>query len=138
MIDIKNLSLSRGTKELISNSSVFLPDNKRVGLIGRNGSGKSSFFSLLLNEIDQDNGDVITPANQTYAIIKQETPSLDCSAIDYVLSGDQKRNNLLQALEIAIQNNNANQIADINQQLEDIDAYTAPAKAGKLLDRKST
>ncbi|MCV2503225.1 MAG: ATP-binding cassette domain-containing protein [Neisseriaceae bacterium] len=133
MIDIKNLSLSRGTKELISNSSVFLPDNKRVGLIGRNGSGKSSFFSLLLNEIDQDNGDVITPANQTYAIIKQETPSLDCSAIDYVLSGDQKRNNLLQALEIAIQNNNANQIADINQQLEDIDAYTAPAKAGKLL-----
>ena len=88
MITISNLRLQRGQKVLLENANARIDVGQRVGIIGRNGTGKSSLFALLRGELHADAGDVIIPAHWVLAHVAQEMPETDESALDYVLAGD--------------------------------------------------
>ena len=133
MIEIKNLTLQRGSKILLDQTSVQIPPARRVGLIGRNGSGKSSLFALIKGEISQDAGDISIPKHWRIAAVAQETPALDTIALDYVLQGDDELQTFQTALRQAEAADNGQAIAEWHAKLDEINAYSAPARAAKLL-----
>ena len=133
MIEIKNLTLQRGLKVLLDQAALSLAPCRRVGLIGKNGSGKSSLFALLKGEITADKGDVSIPKHWKTAAVAQETPALDISALDYVLQGDGELQLFQTALHEAEAKNDGMKQAEYHAKLEEIDAYSAPARAAKLL-----
>ena len=133
MIEIKNLTLQRGLKVLLDQAALSLAPGRRVGLIGKNGSGKSSLFALLKGEITADKGDVSIPKHWKTAAVAQETPALDMSALDYVLQGDGELQLFQTALHEAEAKNDGMKQAEHHAKLEEIDAYSAPARAAKLL-----
>ena len=133
MIEIKNLTLQRGTKVLLNQATATINPRQRVGLIGKNGTGKSSLFALIKGDITQDSGDCQIPKSWKLAAVAQETPALDISALDYVLQGDTELQQFQAALHAAETENNGNAIAEFHAKLDEIDAYTAPARAAKLL-----
>ncbi|MDO5058640.1 MAG: ATP-binding cassette domain-containing protein [Neisseria sp.] len=133
MIELKNLTLQRGTKVLLDQASLTVNPNRRVGLIGKNGTGKSSLFALLKGEIAPDGGDVLIPKHWKIAAVAQETPALDISALDYVLQGDAELQAFQTALAEAEAAEDGMKQAECHAKLEEIDAYTAPARAAKLL-----
>ena len=133
MIEIKNLTLQRGLKVLLDQAALSLAPGRRVGLIGKNGSGKSSLFALLKGEITADKGDVSIPKHWKTAAVAQETPALDISALDYVLQGDGELQLFQTALHEAEAKNDGMKQAEYHAKLEEIDAYSAPARAAKLL-----
>ena len=133
MIEIKNLTLQRGLKVLLNQAALSLAPGRRVGLIGKNGSGKSSLFALLKGEITADKGDVSIPKHWKTAAVAQETPALDISALDYVLQGDGELQLFQTALHEAEAKNDGMKQAEYHAKLEEIDAYSAPARAAKLL-----
>ena len=133
MIEIKNLTLQRGLKVLLDQAALSLAPGRRVGLIGKNGSGKSSLFALLKGEITADKGDVSIPKHWKTAAVAQETPALDISALDYVLQGDGELQLFQTALHEAEAKNDGMKQAEYHAKLEEIDAYSARARAAKLL-----
>ena len=133
MIEIKNLTLQRGLKVLLEQAALSLAPGRRVGLIGKNGSGKSSLFALLKGELTADKGDVSIPKHWKTAAVAQETPALDISALDYVLQGDGELQLFQTALHEAEVKNDGMKQAEYHAKLEEIDAYSAPARAAKLL-----
>ena len=133
MIELKNLTLQRGSKLLLDKANLTVSPQRRVGLVGRNGTGKSSLFALIKGEIAQDGGDVLLPAHWKLASVAQETPALDISALDYVLQGDGELQLFQTALHEAEVKNDGMKQAEYHAKLEEIDAYSAPARAAKLL-----
>ena len=133
MIELKNLTLQRGSKLLLDCAGLTIAPGKRVGLIGRNGSGKSSLFALIKGEIAQEGGDISIPPHWKTASVAQETPALDICALDYVLQGDQELQAFQTALSQAEAQNDGMKQAEYHAKLEEIDAYSAPARAAKLL-----
>ena len=133
MIELKNLTLQRGSKLLLDKANLTVSPQRRVGLVGRNGTGKSSLFALIKGEIAQDGGDVLLPAHWKLASVAQETPALDISALDYVLQGDGELQLFQTALHEAEAKNDGMKQAEYHAKLEEIDAYSAPARAAKLL-----
>ena len=87
MIQFKNLTLARGVRPLIVDANLQVHAGWRVGLVGANGSGKSSLFALLRGELHADLGDCELPPAWRIASVAQETPALDTPAIDYVQIG---------------------------------------------------
>lgn len=133
MIQLKDIVLRRGVKELLLSSNLTINPGNRTGVVGANGAGKSSLFALLKGELHADNGDLFIPSQWTVAHVAQETPALDTSAIAYVLDGDKELRQLEQALTEAEQQNNGTEIGHIHGELSRIEAYSAPARAAKLL-----
>ena len=133
MIELKNLTLQRGSKLLLDKANLTVSPQRRVGLVGRNGTGKSSLFALIKGEITQDGGDVLLPAHWKLASVAQETPALNISALDYVLQGDGELQLFQTALHEAEAKNDGMKQAEYHAKLEEIDAYSAPARAAKLL-----
>ncbi|MCO6508262.1 MAG: ATP-binding cassette domain-containing protein [Snodgrassella sp.] len=134
MIEIKNLSLQRGSKQLLHNASLTIYPGQRIGLIGKNGTGKSSLFALLAGKISHDSGDIRLPKHWRLATVKQETPALDIPALDYVLQGDDELQLLQQLLQQAEACNDGLKQAEYHARLDEIGAYSAPARAAKLLN----
>lgn len=134
MILFTNLSLKRGQTTLLENANATINPKQKVGLVGKNGCGKSSLLALLKKEISPESGEVSYPANWQLAWVNQETPSLAISALDYVILGDRQYMALQQQLEHANQNNDGNAIARIHEQLDTIDAWTIQARAAALLN----
>ncbi|WP_046166612.1 ATP-binding cassette domain-containing protein [Chromobacterium vaccinii] len=133
MIQLKNLSLRRGLKELLIGANLTLNPGYKAGLTGANGVGKSSLFAMLLGELHADGGDMLLPPNWTIAHVAQETPALERSALDYVLDGDKELRALEAQLAIAEDKHDGNAIGHLHGELAHIDAYSAPSRAGKLL-----
>jgi ATP-binding cassette subfamily F protein 3 len=133
MIIATDLSLDRGAKNLIKTSSFTIHPNHKVGLVGANGCGKSSLFAALLGELQPDRGDVNIPAGWDVATVKQETPALEKSALDYVMDGDKEFRQLEQNLEQARLNDDGNQEALIINNIDAISGYSLPARASELL-----
>ncbi|WP_054285341.1 ATP-binding cassette domain-containing protein [Gulbenkiania mobilis] len=133
MIQLKNLSLRRGLKELIVSANLVLNPGYKVGVVGANGAGKSSLFALLMGRLSADAGDVLLPPNWTIAHVAQETPALDRSALDYVLDGDAELRHLETQLREAEAANDGTAIGLVHGELARIDAYSAPARAATLL-----
>ena len=132
MIEIKKLTLQRGLKVLLDKADAVINPGQRVGLIGKNGTGKSSLFALIKGEITQDGGEILIPKTWRLASVSQETPDLDISALDYVLQGDAELQAFQTALTHAEAQNDGMRQAEYHAKLEEIDAYTAPARAAKL------
>jgi ATP-binding cassette subfamily F protein 3 len=133
MIIATDLSLDRGAKNLIKSSSFTIHPNHKVGLVGANGCGKSSLFAALLGDLQPDMGDVSMPTSWDVATVKQETPALEQSALDYVMDGDKEFRQLEQKLEQARIDDNGNAEATIINQIDAISGYSLPARAGELL-----
>ena len=133
MLNIQNISLQRGNKLLLNNASFQLYPKMKVGLIGKNGCGKSSLFALIRGEILADKGEMAYPKHWKIASVKQETPSSNLSALDYVLSADSELQNIQAALANAEEKNDGVLIANLHTQLEEIGAYDIKSRAAKLL-----
>ncbi len=103
MIAAQDLRLDRGTKTLIESANFTIHPNHKVGLVGANGCGKSSLFAALLGNLQPDLGSLTVPSGWKIATVKQETPALSQSALDYVIDGDQEYRQLEQKLALACQ-----------------------------------
>ncbi|HDL5384164.1 TPA: ABC transporter ATP-binding protein [Mannheimia haemolytica] len=134
MIFFTDLILKRGHSVLIDNSSVTIHTGQKVGLVGKNGCGKSSLFALLKNELQPEGGDVSLPKNWAISWVNQETPALAISVLDYVIQGDREYTHLMAELDIANEKNDGNRIAIIHTQLDTIDAWTIQSRAATLLN----
>ena len=137
MIRLQQLSLMRGTKPLFVNVDLTLNPGDKIGLIGANGTGKSTLFAMLRDEIHPDQGSIDFPRNWRVAHVAQETPALDRSALDYAIDGDVTLRKLEAELEsIEQQVDDAeygNRIGEIHSMLADADAYTVRSRAEQLL-----
>ena len=133
MITFRNFALRRGEKLLLSEMDIALFDGMRVGVIGRNGCGKTSLFAAIQGEVEADRGDLDIPARLRIASVSQETPSLPDPAIDYVLSGDTAVHAIICAEAAAMAEEDWDAVATAHQQLAEINGYDATARAGRLL-----
>ena len=133
MIAAQDLRLDRGTKTLIESANFTIHPNHKVGLVGANGCGKSSLFAALLGNLQPDLGSLTVPSGWKIATVKQETPALSQSALDYVIDGDQEYRQLEQKLALARANDNGNEEATIINQIDTIGGYSLAARAGELL-----
>lgn len=134
MIEIKRLTLQRGNKVLLECADAQIAPRQRVGLIGRNGTGKSSLFALIRGELTADSGEILLPKSWKIASVAQETPALYTTALDYVLQGDGELQKWQMQLAQAEEQNDGILMAQCHDKLEEIDAYTAPTRAAKLLN----
>lgn len=133
MIYINNLEVMRGNNTLLNNACATIYPHKRVGLIGRNGCGKSTLFALIKKEILPENGDINIPSSWVISSVAQETPGLEESALDYVIDGDKQYRALEKELKAAEDANDGMKAASLHMELENIQAYTINSRAGRLL-----
>ncbi|WP_305910055.1 ATP-binding cassette domain-containing protein [Methylomarinum sp. Ch1-1] len=133
MLNFKNISLRRGTRVLFREASLIIHKGQKVGLTGANGVGKSSLFAMLRNELHADEGEFSMPPNLEIAHVAQETPALDCAAIDYVIDGDQELRRLQRQLKQAELDGDGIKLAELHGALEHIGGYTAEARASRLM-----
>ena len=130
MIRFSNVSLRRGVKPLLEGADVSINSGERIGLIGANGSGKSSLFSLLRGELHTDKGEVDFPAQWRIAHVAQETAALERPALEYAIDGDTTLRNLERRLAAAQE---GLLMGELHAALADADAYTVRARAERLL-----
>jgi len=136
MIQFRNLTLARGGRNLIEDASLQVHAGWRVGLVGANGSGKSSLFALLRGELHPDGGDCELPAAWRIATVAQETPALPVPAIEHVLDGDAELRAIeaeLSAIEADHSDHDGHRVAELHVRLQEIDGYSARARAAALL-----
>ena len=133
MIRFSNLWLARGAKTLLEGADATLNPGDRIGLIGANGSGKSSLFALLRGELHADKGDADFPPNWRVAHVAQETPALERPAVEYAIDGDTTLRQLERELAEAETADDGHRIGELYAALADADAYTARPRAEQLL-----
>jgi ATP-binding cassette subfamily F protein 3 len=133
LIQLRQLTLTRGVRRLIEGASLQIPAGWRVGLIGANGSGKSSLFALLRGEIQAEAGHCEVPRDWRIAAVAQETPPLPQPAIEFVLDGDTELRQVERALVVADAAHDGHALAELHARLEAIEGYSARARAAALL-----
>jgi ATP-binding cassette, subfamily F, member 3 len=133
MIRFSNLSLRRGGKLLLEGADAVLNPGDRIGLIGANGSGKSSLFAVLRGELHTDKGDAEFPPHWRVAHVAQETTALERPAVEFAIDGDAHLRTLEKQLLQAEKDNNGHLMGELHAQLADADAYTARPRAEQLL-----
>jgi ATP-binding cassette subfamily F protein 3 len=136
VIRLQSLSLMRGTKPLFEQAELTINPGENVGLIGANGTGKSTLFAMLRDELHPDNGSIDFPKQWRVAYVAQETPALDRAAVDYVIDGDAALRGFereLAMLEAQGAAADGHRIGELHAKLADADAYTARSRAEQLL-----
>ncbi len=133
MIQFRHFSLARGARRLIEDLSLQIHAGWRVGLVGANGSGKSSLFAVLRGELHGDAGDCALPPDWKIASVAQETPALAVPAIHYVLDGDTELRQIERELEEAESQGDGGRLGELHARLQEIDGYGARARAASLL-----
>ena len=133
MIRLSQVTLHRGTKVLFDKADLSLNPGERVGLIGANGSGKTSLFALLRGELHADKGDVDFPGHWRIAHVAQETPALDRPAVEYAIDGDRGLRLLEENLLRAENQDDGTRIAELHTALGDAGTYTVRSRAETLL-----
>ncbi len=133
MISFRDFALRRGSLRLLSGVDLTLHAGWRVGVIGRNGCGKSSLFAAIRGELEADAGDLDLPTRLRIASVAQETPSLPDPALDFVLSGDRAVHQAIRAEAEAMQAEDWEAVAEAHHRLEELGGYDAGARAGRLL-----
>lgn len=123
----------RGSKYLLENASASIFPGQKVGIIGRNGCGKSTLFAAIKGEIAPELGSLTVPRNFRISAVSQQTPSLEISALDYVKQGDKDLTELLAQKEKAYAENNGEKIALIEDKLGIAGAWTIDSRAKILL-----
>jgi len=133
MIRLSQVTLRRGTKVLLDGADVTLNPGDRIGLIGPNGSGKTSLFALLRGELHADQGEVDYPARWRVAYVAQETPELDRPALEYAIDGDTTLRRLERELAAAEADDDGHLMGELHAALADGGAYTVRSRAERLL-----
>jgi len=133
MIRLSQVTLRRGAKTLLEGADVALNPGDKIGLIGANGSGKSSLFALLRGELHADKGEVDYPARWRVAYVAQETPALARPALEYAIDGDTTLRRLERELAEAETANDGHLIGELHAAMGDADAYTVRSRAERLL-----
>jgi len=133
MIRLSQVTLRRGTKVLLEGADVALNPGDRIGLIGANGSGKSSLFALLRDELHADKGDVDFPKQWRISHVAQETPALERPALEYAIDGDVILRRLEAELVDAEAANDGHRIGELHAALGDAGSYTVRSRAEQLL-----
>ncbi|MDA0967669.1 MAG: ABC-F family ATP-binding cassette domain-containing protein [Proteobacteria bacterium] len=130
MLTINNITYRIAGRTLFEQASLNIPTGYRVGLVGPNGTGKSTFFKLIANELELDNGEIIMVSGTKMGMVRQDIPNDDTSLLDVVLAADTERAALFAEAETAT---DPIRISDIYMRLTDIDAYEAPSRASIIL-----
>lgn len=133
MISFANISLMRGPQRLIQNASLAFGEGQRIGVIGRNGSGKSSLFKALSGELSLDKGEIKMPAGIRMSTMAQETPGSERSALDFVIDAHSVYRDLERQLADAEQRHDDNALAHLHGEMETIDGYDIRYRAERLL-----
>lgn len=130
MLRIANISFSIAGRPLIEEASAVIPHGHKVGVVGRNGTGKTTLFKLIRGEYALDQGEIELPKGARIGGVSQEVPGSETSLLDTVLEADTERASLLAEAETAT---DAHRIAEIQTRLADIDAWSAEARAASIL-----
>jgi ATP-binding cassette, subfamily F, member 3 len=130
MLSISDLSVRLAGRLLIDQSSVQITPGSRVGMVGRNGTGKSTLFKVIRGELAAEHGTVTLPPRWRIGSLAQEAPNGPDSLISVVLKADLERDALLAEAERA---SDPDRIAEIQTRLVDIDAHSAPSRAAAIL-----
>ncbi|MFA6232081.1 MAG: ATP-binding cassette domain-containing protein [Rhodanobacter sp.] len=133
MISFRHFALRRGTRLLLSDIDLVIQGGWRLGVIGRNGCGKSSLFAALQGKLESDSGELDMPAKLRLASVDQETPALPDAAIDYVLGGDEELAEALRAEAEAGELGDMEAMAKAHQRIEELHGYDGRARAGRLM-----
>lgn len=131
MIKLTGASLQRGHKILLEQASLTVHVGEKLGVIGANGSGKSSLFKLLIGELAVDAGDLHVPGSWQIAHMAQEVGAGDRTALDYVQDGDKELRVIEQQIAECV--DDGEKLANAYSHYEHIDGYTAAARAMQLL-----
>ncbi len=130
MLRIDDISYSVEGRPLFDGASATIPTGHKVGLVGRNGTGKTTLFRLIRGELSLETGAISLPSKARIGGIAQEAPSSDVSLLNTVLAADTERATLLAEAETAT---DPGRIADIQTRLADIDAWSAEGRASSIL-----
>jgi ATP-binding cassette subfamily F protein 3 len=133
MITLKNLVLRRGTKVLLDGASATINPGEKVGLVGRNGAGKSSLFGLLNKTLHEDKGDFYVPAQWRMAQVAQDMPETDMPATQFVIEGDVTLLAAQEEVTASEESNDGERMAHAYMALHDAGAHDAPARAQALI-----
>ncbi|MFW8592803.1 ribosomal protection-like ABC-F family protein [Cribrihabitans neustonicus] len=130
MLRIQDITYSVEGRPLIEGASATIPTGHKVGLVGRNGTGKTTLFRLIRGELALEGGSISLPSKARIGGVAQEVPSSNVSLIDTVLAADTERAALMAEAETA---SDAARIAEVQTRLADIDAWSAEARASSIL-----
>jgi len=130
MLKINDISYSVEGRLLLENATAIIPAGHKVGVVGRNGTGKTTLFRLIRGELGLEGGSITLPRQAKIGGVAQEVPGNEVSLIDTVLAADLERANLLKEAERAT---DAARISYIQTRLADIDAWSAEARASSIL-----
>jgi ATP-binding cassette subfamily F protein 3 len=130
MLTINNLTYKIGSRTLIEDSSVNVMDGWKVGLIGQNGTGKSTLFKLIAGELHADAGTISLSQRQRFGMVRQDIEDTETPLIDMVINAHEEMSALMKATETE---EDPNKLGDIYARLIELDAYAAPSKAAILL-----
>ena len=138
MLSMNQISLRQGRKLLFENVSFQVHAGQRLGLIGANGSGKTSLFSMLLGNLEPDGGELKIIHEHDIAHVAQESPNATTSALEFVMDGDQELREVQAAIAAREARENARseagtELHTLYEKLETIDGFTAQARASRLL-----
>ena len=133
MITLKNVTLRRGAKLLLDGTSVTLNPGEKVGLVGRNGAGKSSLFALFNGSLHEDGGDYSIPSQWRMGQVAQDMPETEQNATDFVMEGDTALLAAEQEVTAAEATEDYDRMAHAYMALHDAGAHDAPARAQALI-----
>jgi ATP-binding cassette subfamily F protein 3 len=131
MLRISRLTLARGTKRLLEGASLYVHAGHKVGIVGANGSGKSSLFAAIRGELTPDAGDIDVPPRWIVAHVAQETPVVSTAAMEFVQDGDRELRDVERALLQPGLDGAA--LAELHHRYDEIGGYAARARAATLL-----
>ncbi len=133
MISFRHFALRRGSRLLLSDVDLVIQSGWRLGVIGRNGCGKSSLFAALQGKLESDAGELEMSSKLRLASVAQETPALPDAAIDYVLGGDEELAAAIHAEIDAGERGDMEAMAKAHQRIEELNGYDGRARAGRLM-----
>ena len=133
MITIKNVTLRRSAKVLLEGATVTLNPGEKVGLVGRNGAGKSSLFALLNGNLHEDAGEFYIPTQWRMGQVAQDMPETEQSATEFVIEGDTVLNDARAEVKAAEATDDYERMANAYMALNDAGEHDAAARAQSLI-----
>ncbi|KLI63030.1 ABC-F family ATP-binding cassette domain-containing protein [Aurantiacibacter marinus] len=131
MLTIDGITVRLGGRTILDRASATVPVGARVGLIGRNGAGKSTLMKAMIGELEPDDGEISKPTKARIGYIAQQAPSGSMTPEEVVLAADVERAQLLAESETCM--DDMDRLGEVHERLLAIDAYSAPARAAKIL-----